>query len=418
MCSKSEVDLFTLPPIQGVIEDSYFRAINPITSIQDNDESPIEFLIPGVEELYTDPANIFLSLSGQIVAEDGSDLAANAIVYPENNLLHSYIQGCEILLNETSVSSGSVLYPYRAFIESTLNYTKDAKVTHLTTEGFYTPEKEADVKEQYKKDKRFTVYGRLRGDIFNQERLILNKVDIKIKCLRSSPPFHVMIDDNTVTTKPKLRLQECYLNVRRVRLTPTAQLENEKALMHQTAKYPYTRVDTRLYTLPAQIMAKSIDNIAIGTLPSRLVLGCLPHDAVAGSYRAHSLDFSPFDLSSVGLYVNGRVVNAPFHTNFNTSTGAMQAYHAMFTASSNTAEIGNGITIHDFMSHGYTLFCFDLTQDLCSDTGEHNNPRRTGELSLRLKFDKALLRPVSVFIYMEYNAMVEIDRTRTVLLDY
>lgn len=416
MCSKSEIELFAIPPIQEAIDDSFARTINPVTAIQDNDDSPIEFVIPGVEELFIDPTNIFLTLSGQIVGENGDPLPADIGVYPENNFLHTYFQGCEVFLNETAVSSASVLYHIKSFIESSLNYTRDAKRSLLSSEGYFIPKDEQATVDAYtkSKNKKFNFYGRLRSDIFNQEKLILNRVDIKIKLHRSPSNTHLRVyADNAIN--PKIKLNECNLTVRRVKISPELQIDIERALMHMTAKYPYTRVDTRIYTLPAQIQTKSIDNMTLGKLPIRVVIGLLPHNT---TYLKSSFEFQHFGLSSLALYINGSVVNTPFNMVFNSdNTLCAQAYHALFATNPALAERGNGISLKDFAENGYGLYCFDLTQDLCANTADHTNPRRYGELSLKLAFDYPLHRPISVFAYLEYNAMLEIDRSRAILFD-
>jgi len=49
-----------------------------------------------------------------------------------NNLLHSLFSQCTIYLNGTQITQATVLYPYRAYIETLSTYGNDAASSHLT----------------------------------------------------------------------------------------------------------------------------------------------------------------------------------------------------------------------------------------------------------------------------------------------
>ena len=50
-CLKSELSLFDIPPTQTTIEGSNWVQYKPISSL--SDDSPIEFVIPGMERTTT-----------------------------------------------------------------------------------------------------------------------------------------------------------------------------------------------------------------------------------------------------------------------------------------------------------------------------------------------------------------------------
>ena len=66
--------------------------------------------------------------------------------------------------------------------------------------------------------------------------------------------------------------------------------------------------------------------------------------------------------------------------------------------------------------NGYTLFAYDLTSDLCS--GNHFDLVKQGNLSLNIIFKTALPEAVSIIMYMEYQKLIEINKSRQVILDY
>lgn len=133
-CGKSELDLFTIPPTQTTIEDSHWVYYNPVTTISDN--SPIEFHIPGNSEEYIDLSHTLLKIRAQIVNSNGEAPNTDA-VGPVNNLLHSMISQINVQFNQKSVAASNSTYPYRAYIETLLNYGTDATNSHLQLSLWY-----------------------------------------------------------------------------------------------------------------------------------------------------------------------------------------------------------------------------------------------------------------------------------------
>ena len=76
---------------------------------------------------------------------------------------------------------------------------------------------------------------------------------------------------------------------------------------------------------------------------------------------------------------------------------------------------GNDISRYDF-AHGYSLFAFDISPDLCS--GDHFNLLKTGVLSLELSFAQNLEHPVHLIVYLEFDNLIEISSSRKIIKDY
>ena len=86
-CTKSELDLFSVPPTQTSIEQGSWIEYHPITSVIEG--SPIEFDVNGSGEDYIDFANTLLYVKVKLTAINGDNLAADAAVGPVNLFLHS-----------------------------------------------------------------------------------------------------------------------------------------------------------------------------------------------------------------------------------------------------------------------------------------------------------------------------------------
>src|SRR5436190_17114164 len=77
-CSKSELDLFSLPPTQTSIELGQWVHYKPLASI--SDEAPIEFVVPGIGDEYIDLSHTLINLKVKIVNSDGSALNCNTCI--------------------------------------------------------------------------------------------------------------------------------------------------------------------------------------------------------------------------------------------------------------------------------------------------------------------------------------------------
>ena len=64
-CTKSELDIFAVPPTQTSVLQAEYVEYQPLTSILGN--APIEFNIIGTGENYVDLANVLLYVRAKII---------------------------------------------------------------------------------------------------------------------------------------------------------------------------------------------------------------------------------------------------------------------------------------------------------------------------------------------------------------
>ena len=190
--AKSELDLFSVPPTQIEMEKGFWEDIDPITSIAASDT--IGFLCAANSGVYTDLASSYLHVKAKITAADGANLDADVQVGPVNLWFHALFSQVEVFLNNKLVTPSSTVYPYRAYIETILNFSKDAKDSHLTSALFYKDKagkmdsvnplaEEANVntglKERHahtRQSRSVAMEGRIHSDLFTQDRYILGAV--------------------------------------------------------------------------------------------------------------------------------------------------------------------------------------------------------------------------------------------------
>ena len=76
---------------------------------------------------------------------------------------------------------------------------------------------------------------------------------------------------------------------------------------------------------------------------------------------------------------------------------------------------GTDIKREDFPG-GYALYVFDLTSDLAEEG--HFNLMKHRNVRLDLKFGTALPNTINVIAYAEFESVLEIDKSRNVIVDY
>ncbi|CAB4027537.1 uncharacterized protein F54H12.2-like, partial [Paramuricea clavata] len=197
MLSKSELDLFSVPPTQVVMEKGFWEDVDPIASISSSDT--IEFLCAANSGVYTDLASSYLYVKAKITTAAGGNMCADTQVGLSNLWMHALFSQVEIFLNNKLVTPSSTAYPYRAYIETILNFSKDTKDSHLTSALFYKDKaakmdvvnplaQDAKVNMGLKQRHAYThesksvaMEGRIHSDLFVQDHYILGAVPIKIK---------------------------------------------------------------------------------------------------------------------------------------------------------------------------------------------------------------------------------------------
>ena len=133
-CSKSELDLFSIPSTQTSISKGQWIEYHPLSNITET--GPIEFNVSGSGEEYLDLARTQLHVKAKITKANSTALDLNEQVGPVNLFLHSLFSQVDVSLNERLISPLTDTYPYCAMIETLLNNGEDAKSSQLTMSLF------------------------------------------------------------------------------------------------------------------------------------------------------------------------------------------------------------------------------------------------------------------------------------------
>lgn len=277
---KAELDIFKTHPVQTAIEGGTVNTYRPLTSIS-NATGPIEFVVSGSSnDEYIDLARVYLNVKARVTIEApvvNGVAGAVPVVGPVNNWLHSMFSQVDVYLNQKCITPPANNYGFRAYIENLLNYSSEAKRSHLST-GCWADDTAGHMDAITAANAGFTtrreltvdnrtvdLYGPLHCDLFNVDTYLLNGVEMTVKLQRARPDFHLMGGVATGT----FEILEAELYVRKVKISSSVLLAHHKALNVATAKYPITRVDVKTITIPAGTQSRVLDNVYLGNLPKR-----------------------------------------------------------------------------------------------------------------------------------------------------
>ena len=193
---------------------------------------------------------------------------------------------------------------YKALMEALLTYNENTKKIQLSNEGFTgdsgdftqinpdVPPYNYGLKVHHQWFKDFAVVefvGPLMADICNQDRLILPGVDIDIKLWPTHDEFRLIT--HPLGLRCKLLIDEIYLNVCKVNVSPEVMMGHDAALEIADSIYPFARTDIRTFNIAEGNFAMNIEDIWQGEVPSRLVLGLVKSQAYNGRFSFESISF-------------------------------------------------------------------------------------------------------------------------------
>ena len=424
------LDLFTVPPTQTAVEEGHFVEVFPLATLSAG--SPIEFAISGQTAEYVDLSNTYLHIQVKLTHNDGSDLKVDDNVAPTNLFLHSLFSQVDVSLNGVLVTSTENTYPYRAMIETLLNHSKESQRNGLLQTEFFhndtegqlddTAKGDANKNEGFKIRKNLSagssvldLMGKLHVDLMEQDRFMINGVDIKFRLSPSKNTFSLMT--NTPEKNYKAIITQASLFVRKARINPAIVLAHARGLEKANVKYPLKRLVCKNFSIPAGNLSCVQDNLFLTQIPNKLIVALVSSSAFNGSYTKNPFNFRNYNLSFISVSLDGRTIPAKGLTpNFRRTGHCARSYLSTLLGSgSNLKESGAGFTLSEFQN-GTSLFCLDLSPSLID--GEQFELVRSGSLRLEMKFDTALDEAVVALVFGELDSMIEIGKSRQVMTDF
>ena len=419
--TKSELDLFAVPPTQVAIKRGFWEEIQPSNPV--TNDGPYDFRIP------PDPTYIQLNKNyvyvQMVIKKPNVPARVSIPKYAAINLIGKTLFGqVKCWLNNKLAFDSSDKYAYKAFLETELNYGFDAKSSHLQS-SLYFKESGTDVNtndndsfknraEFFKDDSIVEVTAPLHIDIFSQDKYLLNYTDLKIELHRNSDPFVLQCFENVDL---KLEILKIKLYLRKVEILDSVNMAIESVLKTSTVKYPIRRVVMTNIQVSNPATEAPHQTLFSGQLPRRIVFGCIEGDAYRGTYKKSPFVFKNFGIRDVRVICAGQTFPMqPLNVDFKNNL-YINAYNQLFEALDLARDNkGNCINREDFKST-HCLFAFDLTPD--EDDNGHWDLIKEGTTSIDIKFSEKLPDSgIQIIVYAEFDNLLLIDKDRNVFFDY
>ena len=198
--------------------------------------------------------------------------------------------------------------------------------------------------------------GHLHCGILNQERFLLSCVEMRLRLVRSRNNFCLMGSTSKDYTCG-IQILEATLLVRRTKVAPGVLLTHARALSKVTAKYPLTRVEVQTISLHAGAYGETIDNVILGQLLKRIIIGYVDNKAFNGDFK-----LNPFNFHHLSLYVDSvQIPSRPQQPDFANYCLHVDSFHTLLSGTGmRFLNMGHSIDREDYR-RGYCLFAFDLT---------------------------------------------------------
>ena len=428
-CTKSELDLFAIPPTQTTINHGFWVDTHPVATLTDH--TPIEFHMAGDGENYLDLANTFLYLKASICRVDGKDLGGDESPGPVNNWMHSLFDEVTVTIGDTVVSHASNAYPYRAYLENLLSLGEDAKLSQLSAclwakdSSGLMDSMETDVvagkpnagllrrSKMTAGGAAVEMVGRVHSDILLQERFLMSNVPVKIKLNRSRDSFSLMAKKDKTY---KVKIHSAVMFFRSVKVSDSATSAQQKALTISPAKYPITRTILKYFSIAKGMTSYNYENLFRGQMPTRIIVGCVDTAAFNGDFGKNPFNFQHKNAVRVALYIADikTPIKAltPEHPHHN-----VLSYMSVLTGTGKWGQNeGCGFSREEY-AEGYCIYAWDLTADL-SDGSGHFQLMKNSNIRLELQFGKPLDATTTVIVYSEFQNMIMIDADRNVTTNY
>ena len=429
-----ELDLFVDHPLQVEFEDRKTERISPNS---EQYTSTITFEVPNNrEQCYLDPSSIRLELTTGIEKHDGTNwinMAKGDKIFPINNFMHSLFKDVTVEMNGTVINQHTNNYPYVAYLNTLLTYNED----YLDTQGAsFLWEKDqagamdtvdvADDTPRNTRHMRFIndsdVYhtvimtGRLISELFQQEKFLPYKADLRIKLYPNRDNFVLMGETDD---KQRVKIVNAELHVDYVKIDADLYLQYEKKL--QSGKnmiIPIRRKIINTYNITKGEYSKTISNpLTDKNLPRRLVLAMTTNQAYNGKATKNPFNFGHFGLTELSISYAGKdYPNKPFKPVFGSDL-YMRSYMSIFQG---TGALDKNVSLpitYSEYKDGFTIWCFDFTPDQAGDESLKHKVQE-GSIDINVRFGTALTQAVTLLCYAEYDNRLEIDFARNVYKDY
>ena len=450
----TSLNIFSVPStdydLQGYRMVPYHKLSSSITSMK--------FSVQQLED-YVDlnrsyfVIDLRLSTSGQngIVADanSASDAKNTKFTYAVNNLAHTIFKQINVRFNGTLMTEQTDTYAYSAYLQTLLNYSQDDGETLLAPQGWVnflnvwpTLTSGADDISTLVGSRRNeshllkTLTVPFRGNnvvrlimrpylpVFHTGKIMVPGVEMNFELHFNSPDFYSWASLND-GTKAYVRLREqdvdITLHLCRLSLNPDiySSLEGERKFRKEVVKYPVVRDQIRSFTFNGTTTVWQQDNLFLGKVPQRMIVGILDSTAFNGDKEKYPFAFQSKGVTSIRQFIEGE--EYPYVTlEFagNNTLKDWEGYRRFLDAAGSVAKHREFMVKPGDWGHNKncTLYMWNNVPSGDAD-GPKLNPKQTGNVRLEIKFRAALNANITILVWGEFESVIYIDHLGAVTYD-
>lgn len=420
------LDVFDKPEVDTSIISGKTVIHHLSTAINEN-TTVFEFVIPAENHEYMYLPLTRLEGEIEIKKKDGTVITAADLFAPSNQLATTIFKQVECEVNGVQVADlTSPTYHYKAYLEHMLSYCSDVKWSASrcllwSEEGAGNEENVAlaaaggntgllERKGWVVENNSLYFSSPIYVDLFDSNRYMIPGAVVKLRFLRNPDSLcFISAGDDFKATIKSLRLA-----TRKLSIHPAIVEKHREMLQKQPAIYPLAQSKIKTYGIAQGISSTTLSGIFMGKLPRFAMIGFVSSDAFNGTSASNPFVFAPFDVSYVGLNVNGVPhPSTAFQPDFASGNCIREYRHFLDNLGVSTDNVGFNVHFSKFCKN-MALFTYDFTPDLCNSF--HDHPDHSGYVSLDLRFKTALPKNITVLVYATYNETLLIDREGNVVI--
>ena len=361
---------------------------------------------------------------------DGSKLDGAIKVGFANYSIASLFNQVDVILGGKLISSATNTCARHSISEVLLNYDKEAAESQLgcglSCKDTAGQMKEMDIsanpvlntdlgtRSEWKKTSKIVeLQGRIHSDLFNQEKLILNGVDLMVKLHRHKPEFFLLSGDTAPAYK--ITIVDAIFNVKKIELTPSVFNAINTVLNEKNAQYTVTRTTPKVFTVPRGQQSQHIGNAFLGEIPKCIAICMMDTASYNGNYKKNPVNFQHYNLTQIGISINGEEVPfKPLKRNFDDKL-FVTANSSLFSGTGKLHGNSGSIIKREDYLEGYTIIVADLTP---FEIGDNFDLKEEGTLSINLVSKSPLTATINLLFYAEYDNVIEIDSNHNMIKDW
>ena len=154
---------------------------------------------------------------------------------------------------------------------------------------------------------------------------------MNIRLTRAPEAFYLLGPEED--PKVRIKILDATLFIPQVDLKSPLLLAHANVLgMKRKAHYPVTHTQIETFTVSSAALQVSIDNVFLGPIPERILLGFVKNTAFVGSASTNPFHFHHYDMTSLVLYVKWvQYPSEPLTMDCSSTYGVIRDYETVFS---------------------------------------------------------------------------------------